>query len=170
MQELLGDGDDAIELLEKALVKMPRGAGVAKQLAQKYLKRGKVEVALKTLETALERQPTERSIHLAIANILFAESKDLNDQKATNHLAASFVTGDREHWGRFLRAGHAYAIGNYAEAERLFDELHKRAPDDFRPRLGREHKWLSNALEDRQGVVAKKLRIIHVHNTDCWPG
>lgn len=157
LRDLLGDGNDAIQLLEKALSKMPRGAGVAKQVAQKYLVLGNVEEALKTLNAALERQPTDRSLHRLLANILFEQTRDLKDQKAVGHLEASFVTGDREHLGRFLCAGRAYAIGDYAVSARLFDDLDKRAPESFRPKLGPEHKWLSDALLDRNGVIAKNF-------------
>lgn len=157
MKEVLGDGDDAVQLLEKAWEKMPRGSGVAKQLAQRYLARNDTEGAMKTLFEAIEREPTDRSLNRMIANILFSQSGDLNDPKATSYLAGSFVSGDREHWGRFLRAGHAYATGNYAEAERLFKDLDERAPNDFRPGLKAEHKWLSDALTGRRGVISKSF-------------
>ena len=89
LQDLLGDGDTAIQSLEKAWTKMARGAGVAKQLARRYLARNEVDPALATLNTALERQPTDRSLNLMIANILFLQSGDLNDRKAVdrNHPA-----------------------------------------------------------------------------------
>lgn len=157
MRDLLGDSDDAIELLEKAWAKMPRGSGVAKQLAQRYLARGDVDGALRTLNVALDRQQTDRSLNQMIANIRFSQSGELNDPKAVSHLLASFVSGDREHWGRFLRAGHAYATADYAEAKRLFEDLDKRAPDNFRPKLRTEHAWLSNALKGRRGVISKNF-------------
>ncbi|SFG82395.1 Tetratricopeptide repeat-containing protein [Jannaschia rubra] len=157
LQDLLGDGEAAIQLLEKAWAKMPRGAGVAKQLARRYLARNDVDAALATLNVALERQPTDRSLNLMIANILFSEVGDINDSKAVDFLKASFVSGDREHWGRFVRAGHAYVTGDYGEAERLFDDLNQRAPDDFRPKLRPAHRWLLNASKDRRGVIAKNF-------------
>lgn len=157
MKEVLGDGDDAVQLLKKAWMKMPRGSGIAKQLAQRYLARNDIEGAMKTLVEAIDREPTDRSLNRMAANILFSQSGDLNDPKATSYLANSFVSGDREHWGRFLRAGHAYATGNYAEAERLFEDLDKRAPSDFRPGLKPEHKWLSDALTGRRGVISKSF-------------
>jgi tetratricopeptide (TPR) repeat protein len=157
LQELLGDGDAAIQLLEKAWTKMPRGTGVAKQLARKYLARNDVDVALKTLNAALDREPTDRSLNLMIANILFSRSGDINDGKAVDFLKSSFVSGDREHWGRFVRAGHAYVAGEYGEAQRLFEDLDQRAPDNFRPKLKPEHGWLSNASKDRSGMIAKNF-------------
>jgi hypothetical protein len=92
-----------------------------------------------------------------IANILFTRSGDINDPKAKSYLVASFVEGDREHWGRFLRAAHAYATGEYSESKRLFEDLDRRAPQSFRPQLGRDYEWLTQALRDRQGRVAKSF-------------
>ena len=157
LRDLLGDGADAIQLLEKAWAKTARGSGVAKQLARRYTRQGDPDKALKTLNAALERQPTERSLNRLIAEILFGQTGDLNDPKAVNHLLGSFVSGDREHWGRFLRAGHAYATGDFIEAGRLFEDLDKRAPENFRPKLGEEHAWLSAAVTDRRGIVAKSF-------------
>jgi tetratricopeptide (TPR) repeat protein len=157
LQDLLGDGDTAVKLLEKAWRKMPRGAGVAKQLAKRYIARNDIDDALATLNTALERQPTDRSLNLMIANILFVQADDINYPKAVDLLKASFVSGDREHWGRFLRAGHAYVTGEYGEAERLFDDLDQRAPVDFRPKLRPEHRWLSEAAKDKTGIIAQNF-------------
>lgn len=157
LHEFLGDDDGAIHLLEKAWMKMPRGAGVAKQLARRYLARNDVDSALTMLNTALERQPTDRSLNLMIANILFSQSADLNSSKAVDFLKVSFVSGDREHWGRFLRAGHAYVIGDYEESKRLFEDLDQRAPDDFRPKLRPEHRWLSDASKGRRGIISKNF-------------
>lgn len=157
LQDLLGDRDNAIHLLKKAWKNMARGSGVAKQLARKYLEVNEVDDALTTLNAALERQPTDRSLNLMIANILFSQSRDLSDPKAVDHLKASFVSGDREHWGRFVRAGHAYVTGDYGEAERLFKDLDQRAPSDFRPRLKPEHHWLSDASKDGRGTISKNF-------------
>ncbi len=157
LQELLGDGEAAVKLLEKAWKKMSRGAGVAKQLARRYLAKGEVDNALKTLNSALERQPTDRSLNLMIANILFTQSGDLKDSRAVDFLKSSFVSGDREHWGRFVRAAHAYVIGEFVESERLFDDIGQRAPDDFKPKLKPEHRWLSAAAKDRRGKIAKNF-------------
>lgn len=157
LQDLLGDEDAAVQLLEKAWKKMPRGSGVAKQLAKRYLARNNIDAALKALNAALERQPTDRSLNLMIANILFLQAGDINNSKAIDFLKASFVSGDREHWGRFVRAGHAYVTGDYGEAERLFDELNQRAPDAFRPKLRPEHRWLSEAGKDRRGIIEKSF-------------
>ncbi len=92
-----------------------------------------------------------------IANILFIQSGDLKDSRAVDFLKSSFVSGDREHWGRFVRAAHAYVIGEFAESERLFDDLGQRAPDDFKPKLRPEHRWLSAAAKDRRGKIAKNF-------------
>ncbi len=105
LQDLLGHRDTAVQLLEKAWMKMPRGSGVAKQLAKRYLARNNIDGALGVLNVALDRQPTDRSLNLMIANILFSQAGDINNGKAVDFLKASFVSGDREYWGRFVRAG-----------------------------------------------------------------
>jgi tetratricopeptide (TPR) repeat protein len=157
LREELGDTEEAVQLLQKAWEKMPRGSGVAMRLARKYVERNEPDHALRTLEEALSRNPRDRSLNLMVANIRFAKSGDLNDPAAKNHLIASFVDGDREHWGRFLRAAHAYATGEYSESKRLFGDLEQRAPQSFRPRLGPDHEWLTKAMRDRRGRVAKSF-------------
>lgn len=157
LREELGDTDEAMQLLQKAWEKMPRGSGVAMRLARKYVERDDPNRALQTLEEAITRNPRDRSLNLMIANIMFAQSKDVNDPRAKSYLVASFVDGDREHWGRFLRAAHAYATGDFTESERLFEDLERRAPQSFRPQLSRDHEWLTKALFSRQGRVAKSF-------------
>jgi tetratricopeptide (TPR) repeat protein len=157
LREELGDTEDAVRLLQKAWEKMPRGSGVAMQLARKYVDQGEPERALKTLREAISRDPTDRSLNRMVANILFTLSGDINDEKAKSYLIASFVEGDREHWGRFLRAAHAYATGDYKESERLFEDLNQRAPPDFRPQLNKDHEWLTAALRGRRGTIAKSF-------------
>lgn len=157
LREELGDTDEAVQLLQKAWEKMPRGSGVAMRLARRYVDQQDPDRALRTLEEAISRNPRDRSLNLMVANILFSRSGDVNDPKAKSYLVASFVEGDREHWGRFLRAAHAYATAEYAESKRLFDDLERRAPQSFRPQLGRDHEWLTQALRDRRGRVAKSF-------------
>ncbi len=157
LREELGDTDEAVQLLQKAWEKMPRGSGVAMRLARKYVDQHDPDRALRTLEEAISRDPRDRSLNLMAANILFTRSRDLNDPKAKSYLVASFVEGDREHWGRFLRAAHAYAAGEYSESKRLFEDLEGRAPQSFRPQLGQDHEWLTQALRDRRGRVAKSF-------------
>jgi tetratricopeptide (TPR) repeat protein len=157
LKEVLGESDEAIALLQKSWEKMPRGSGVAKRLASRHLDRGNPTLALETLQEAISRDPTDRSLNRMVANILFEQSGDVNDPKATSFLVASFVSGDREHFSRFLRASHTYATGNYEESQRLFKELHGRAPADFRPRLKKEHEWLVRTLRKRRGMIAKSF-------------
>ena len=157
LREVLGDTNEAVQLLQKAWDKMPRGPGVAMRLARRYVDRHDPDKALRILDEAISRNPRDRSLNLMVANILFAQSGDLNHSKANSYLVASFVEGDREHWGRFLRAAQAYATGEYSESKRLFEDLERRAPQSFRPQFGRDHEWLTQALLDREGRVAKSF-------------
>ena len=79
LREELGDTDEAVQLLQKAWEKMPRGSGVAMRLARRYVDRDDPDKALRTLEEAISRDPRDRSLNRMVANILFAQSGDMND-------------------------------------------------------------------------------------------
>lgn len=157
LRDELGNAEYAVQLLQKAWEKMPRGSGVAMRLARRYVDRGESDRALNTLREAISRDPTDRPLHRMVANILFTLSGDITDENATNYLKSSFVEGDREHWGRFLRAGQAYATGDYEESKRLFEDLDQRAPQAFRPQLGKDHEWLITALQGRHGTISRSF-------------
>ena len=169
LREELGDTDEAVQLLQKAWEKMPRGSGVAMRLARRYVDRHDPDKALRTLEEAISRNPRDRSLNLMVANILFAQSGDLNDPKAKSHLVASFVEGDREQWSRFLRAAHAYATGEYSESKRLFEDSRAAGPAVIPTALGRDHEWLTQALRDRGGRVAKSFGSYFLIAPDLGP-
>ncbi|MEY8099563.1 SIR2 family protein [Falsihalocynthiibacter sp. S25ZX9] len=168
LKEILGDTAASTERLQRAWVKMPRGSGVAKRLAKRYIADNKNDLALKVLGEALERDPSERSVNLLIANIYFSTSKSLEDANANRFLAQSFVHGDREYYARFIASAVAFARHDFDGAYQLADEVNDRAPGDFYPQLGRAERWLEEFLMARKGSLKSSFgSYVFVSMRDC---
>jgi cold shock CspA family protein len=164
----MGDAAASTDLLERAWAKMPRGSGMAKRLARRHLVAKNPDAAIKVLTDAIERDPSDRSVNLLLANIMFEKSGDLNDIFGHRYLAQSFAHGDREYFSRFVASAVAFACRDFDRAYALADELERRAPSDFYPGLGRTERWLSEKLRDRTGTVASTFgAYVFIKMRDC---
>ncbi|GHA54006.1 SIR2 family protein [Amylibacter ulvae] len=153
LKELLGDKAASTSLLKRAWEKMPRGSGVAKRLAHRYLQDEETDLAISVLTEAIERDPSDRSVNLLLANIHFKQSGDLDDVKALSYLAQSYVNGDREYYARLVASAVAFARKDFENAYTLVDEIHTRAPSDFSPKLGKMETWLKDKLASQTGIL-----------------
>ena len=168
LKEILGDTAASTDRLQRAWRKMPRGSGIAKRLAKRYLNDGKHELAIKVLNEAIERDPSDRSVNLFLANIHFSLSADLENTDAQRHLAQSFVHGDREYYARFVASAVAFARKDFETAFTLIDEVEKRAPSDFYPRLGKMERWLQVHLTSCHGTLKNSLgSYVFITMRDC---
>lgn len=168
LKDILGDTAASTERLEKAWKKMPRGSGIAKRLARRYLAMNKNDSALAILKEALERDPTDRSINLLIASIHFLSKNDINDPDGCRYIGLSYVAGDREFYSRFIASAHAFAVNDFAKAYQLADEIDQRAPSDFRPRIGRMERWLDSHLSGRTGTLKSSFgSYLFIGMRDC---
>lgn len=168
LKELLGDTAASTDRLQRAWQKMSRGSGVAKRLARRYLSAKKPELAIKVLSEAIERDPTDRSVNLLLANINFSLSGNLEDVNAQRYLAQSYVHGDREYFARFVSSALAFVRNDFAASFALIDEIEKRAPGDFYPRLGRTENWLSEHLIARRGTIKNSFgSYLFISMRDC---
>jgi tetratricopeptide (TPR) repeat protein len=167
-KELLGDKRASTQLLEKAWQKMPRGSGVARTLALRYFEANQIEKWKSVLLEALDRDPTDRSIHLLLAELLFRQTKDLNNSEAEQHQKRSYVAGDREYYARYVSSAYAFARFRYDECFDLVDDIEKRAPADFKPSFSSLETWLGPAMEGRSGMVTKNFgSYMFVKVRDC---
>jgi thioredoxin-like negative regulator of GroEL len=83
MKSLLGEESQSNALLKRAFAKSTKGTGIARRLARRLIEDGEFEEARQILETASERDPTDRSLFLVLADIRFIESGDLYARPAT---------------------------------------------------------------------------------------
>lgn len=168
LKDLMGDAAASTDLLERAWAKMPRGSGIAKRLARRHLVAKNPDAAIKVLTDAIERDPSDRSVNLLLANIMFEKSGDLSDISGHRYLAQSFAHGDREYFSRFVASTVAFACRDFDRAYALADELERRAPTDFYPGLGRTERWLSEKLRDRTGTVVSTFgAYVFIKMRDC---
>lgn len=157
LRDLLGDTPSSTQLLERAWRKMPRGSGVARTLSLRYLETNEPEKWRSIFLEALERDPSDRAIHLLLAQLIFLYTKDVSNAEAEQHLKRSFVAGDREYFARFVCSAYTFARYRYDECFELIDDIQKRAPADFKPSFGSLESWLEPALQSRNGVVTKNF-------------
>jgi len=158
MKSLLGEVSQSTNLLKRAFAKSTKGTGIARRLARRLVEDGELEEARRILETATERDPTDRSLFLIFADIQFIETGDLYDANGVALLSRSCVNGDREHYSRFVMACHNFVCKDFEHAYSLFADIELRAPSDFYPTLSRiERKWMAPHLSRWSGRVKKTL-------------
>lgn len=168
LKDLMGDNAASTELLARAWRKMPRGSGVAKRLARRYLKDEKHELATSVLNEAIERNPSDRSVNLLLANIYFQRAEDLEDTNGHRYLAQSYVHGDREYFSRFVASAVMFARKQFEDAYSLIDEVEQRAPGDFYPSLGRMERWLSSKMKSQKGTITSSFgAYVFIKMRDC---
>jgi len=168
LKDLMGDTAASTDLLERAWAKMPRGSGIAKRLARRHLQTKRTDAAIKVLAEAIDRDPSDRSVNLLLADIYFEQSGDLEDSSGHRYLAQSFVHGDREYFSRFVASAVAFARNEFENAFSLVDELERRAPSDFYPSLGRMERWLSEKLRGRKGTLVSTFgAYVFIRMRDC---
>lgn len=158
MKSLLGEESQSTDLLKRAFAKSTKGTGIARRLAQRFIENGELQEARQILESATERDPTNRSLFLILANIRFIESGDLYDVNGVALLSRSCVNEDREYHSRFVTACHKFVCKDFEQAYSLFADIQLRAPIDFNPTLSRiERQWIEPSLSGWVGRVKKTL-------------
>ncbi|WP_141134393.1 SIR2 family protein [Jannaschia aquimarina] len=158
MKSLLGEVSQSTALLKRAFAKSTKGTGIARRLARRLIEDGELQEARQILETATERDPTDRSLFLILADIRFIESGDFFDANGVALLSRSCVNGDREHHSRFVMACHKFVCKDFVQAYSLFADIEQRAPSDFYPTLSRiERRWMAPRLSCWSGRVKKML-------------
>jgi tetratricopeptide (TPR) repeat protein len=154
-RDALDQTDRALQALERAWAAGPRGAGVAVRLARAYVRRGDKLKALGFLESALDRDPQDKAVHLEIAmHLLSGDTDDV--KRAGEHLARSYAKGDHNHEARHLHAQYLFLTGDVKGASDLFAAIDVAAPKGFRPHASRQESPISGRLDRVSGRIIKK--------------
>jgi cold shock CspA family protein len=102
---------------------------------------GKGDEAKQTLVKCLGENPSSKSVHFELAQMLIHEDGDR--ELIANHLRRSFVSGDQNYEAQFWFGRQAFLSGRYDEANRTFGALRTAA--------------ISSALRNQvRGVVRDK--------------
>ena len=154
-RQSLSETDKAVRALERALLAGPRGSGVAIRLARIHLGKGNEARALEVLSKALEKNPEDKHAHFEMAQALMAQEKpDMKD--VGGHLVRSYSQGDNNFEARHLYAQWLVLTGSALEGARLFEEIDRTAPRDYRTRMPKKLSAVAAHMGAYQGRVAKK--------------
>lgn len=151
----LGESDKAYKSLEKAAQIRPRNSSVFTRLAKVSKKVDSSETALALLRQGLEKFPTDKSLHQAIALELLDQSDDVNTD-VEYHLKSSFVAGDNNFDGRFYLAAFFFLVGKTPECSQLFTEIDEKAPASYRPQAAKFDDGITAKIQRRTGVVERR--------------
>ena len=146
----------ALNALERAWKKTPRGSGTAIRISKIYASANKPDAQKAILEEALARDPEDKGVHYAMAMFLLSQADGRWDKQAiTRHLGASFHVNDGNFEERYTLGQFLFAIGQFQKAQELFDEIDRRAPADFRRFPPRRDNAITALLETYSGTVVE---------------
>jgi len=127
----LKDKKRALKALERAWAKVPRGTGTGIRIGKIYAASGQAHKRLDILQEALRRSPEDKAAHQAMAmHHLEEDVPDLD--LAISHFGRSFSAEDQNFEARYFLAQSLFEKGDVAAAAARFDDVHKRAPKEFR--------------------------------------
>lgn len=133
-RQALSDTDGATNALERAWRAGPRGSSVPIRLARIYASAGKDERAIRLLTEVLDQSPEDKAAHFQLAlTLLGRDAPDV--EQVGNHLRHSFSVGDKNFEARHLYAQWLVWTGEAQEAKKLFDQIEKTAPKDYRSKV-----------------------------------
>ncbi|WP_165403662.1 SIR2 family NAD-dependent protein deacylase [Rhizobium leguminosarum] len=164
----LKDKERALSALERAWKKLPRHMGVAVRIGQIYAAAGRREDQYGILKEALDRDPDDREVHMAMALfVLSAADPDL--VLAETHLRQSFVQGDQNFEARHLLAQLLFHRGDLGPAESQFEDIDKRAPKEFRKFAPRTENAITRLLPTYPGIIEKVGQGFFFLRTGSYP-
>lgn len=112
--ELINDNERSIKALEKAFAKNNASGHIASRLSTYYLSVGREPDAFATLHAALKVNPTNKSVHAALAK-MFSDKGDEYKDEAEYHWQHSFTDGDRNSINQLLYSRQLYINGKINE-------------------------------------------------------
>lgn len=111
---LINDNERSIKALEKAFSKNNANGHIAARLSSYYLSVGREDDAFKTLNAALKVNPTNKSVHAALAKI-YSEKGNSYREDAEYHWQHSFTDGDRNSLNQLYYSRQLYLNGKFNE-------------------------------------------------------
>ncbi len=144
--------DKALRALERAWAAGPRGSGTAIRIARTYDARGRSADALKVLKEALARNPDDKLTHHAIA-LHYLLQPTYENCFVEDHLRSSFSVEDQNYEHRYNLAQFLFLKGDIHGAASLFEEINRRAPENFRVMTPSKDNIFTSKLTRYNGVV-----------------
>ncbi len=128
-RDQLNQTSRAQQALERAFYLNPRQDWLARRLARRYADSGNISRSIEILEACLQDNPGSKIVHLEIGRIASVRKES---EKALQHLKRGFTVGDDNFEGRFWCARELFLQGHQEEAQKLFADIHSRAPVRYR--------------------------------------
>ncbi len=148
----LRDKDKALTALQRAWRKMPRGMGTAIRLGKLHAAAGRPDKEFSVLNEALVRDPDNKDVHFALAmHLLHYQSED--KQTIERHLNNSFTLDDNNFEERFFMGQFLFSENRNEEAEKIFEEISRRAPKSFRKFPPKTENIITEHLPTYTGTV-----------------
>lgn len=155
LRDILSQDDRFIIALEQAVSTGTQKDNVAVRLSKAYRDRDEKQRAYDLLDSALEKYPDSKIIHLTYAKMLI-EDQSSEQQRIEGHLSRSYHKGDANHEARHLHAQYLFLIGERERAEDIFKLVNENAPEDFLPRMPRSHSLVSKQIPKFCGKINNK--------------
>lgn len=146
---VIEDSERALKSLERSFAANPRSPYVALRLAAQYSRAGEAQKALDVLEAAVEANPGERRLRLALAKRLLDDPGKSGEVRY--HLQRACQPGDRSNEARLLLGRQLFADGELEESKRVFRELSAAAVS-----LEVRQKAVYPLPDVFRGVIARK--------------
>jgi SIR2-like domain len=120
--DLLNDSERVIDSLQRAFDANPRNGFIAVRLASYFRVRNDFKKATETLETALNANRNDRSLHYHFARHLMHDSKS-DGTVIAYHLQRAFAPGDANYDAQLLYGRQLYINGDKEGAKSIFESL-----------------------------------------------
>jgi Flp pilus assembly protein TadD len=118
---VIEDSERARKSLQRSFEANPRSPYVALRLAAQCSRAGETQKAIEVLEAAVEANPGEKRLRLALAKRLLDTPGKGHD--VLYHLQRACQPGDRSNEARLLYGRQLFADGELEESKRVFREL-----------------------------------------------
>ncbi|SEO19111.1 Cold shock protein, CspA family [Gemmobacter aquatilis] len=164
----LGDEARAKRVLQQATSLKSQNAGVFLRLAQVQATGGEIEVSIDTLRSGLQRFPSDKQLHLALA-LRLIEYNRTTSPEIDGHFGASYGVGDHALDARFFHACYLFWAGKIEECRRLFDEVSARSSADYRKRPNPEEGIIDQFIAQQTGSVASVRDDYFFIQSGCYP-
>ena len=152
----LGENERASKAFRRAIAARPKNSGVFARLSRIERQTAGIEEAINTLESALEKFPADKNIHLALA-LQLIETADSPTLKIENHLRSSFSVGDNNFDARYYLGEYLFWAGKPDECFEVFEQINERSPASFR-RLVPKH---DDVITLKLGTYAGSIDSVH---------
>jgi len=152
--EYLSNYPKAVVLLTRAFETNPQSPYIAIRLSKKLANEGNHEQALSVLKQCADRNPGDKHVNFAIADVMERYSAG-SRAEIGHHLRRSFTDGDSNFAAQFKYARHLFIDGELKESMRLFAGLREAKVSPLIKREFRGHVMDGNSKKRFAGMIAR---------------